>query len=236
MGFGMARALIKRARERAEWIGDDHGDPYEQALVSRKISDEFQICVKEILDHLRSALDYVARACVGGTVSVKVYFPIIRKGGAEKDFRSVVARLMPGVLEARPEILPILASFQPFSHPENGWLADLATLANETKHVQLTVNEVTTGSTKFYRGTDGQMMISMRKSDGRPFTRLPLMLLESLPTDGEGETRSVYLALMPIDEELLYFLRTALSGVENIVDKLEAAMKAKAAMSVDSGS
>jgi len=61
MRFDMARALVFRAKERAEWIGDDHGDPYEEALNSGKISVEMRLALKEILDHLRSALDYVAR-------------------------------------------------------------------------------------------------------------------------------------------------------------------------------
>src|SRR4051812_37403280 len=28
MRYEMARALVRRARERATWIGDDHGNPY----------------------------------------------------------------------------------------------------------------------------------------------------------------------------------------------------------------
>jgi hypothetical protein len=115
MRFDMARTLVKRAHERADWIGDDHGDPYEDAPGVRRISDEMKIALKEILDHLRAALDYCAREvcerCVGHRSRTFIYFPIVARGFDPKDFRSRLSRLMLGLLKTRPDLEPIFASF-----------------------------------------------------------------------------------------------------------------------------
>ena len=59
--LAMAAALVARARSHKDWIGDDHGDRYEEAMLSESVPEEMQIVVKEILDHLRAALDYCAQ-------------------------------------------------------------------------------------------------------------------------------------------------------------------------------
>ena len=45
----MASALVARARTHQLWIGDDHGDRYEDAMTTGVVSDEIQIVVKEVL-------------------------------------------------------------------------------------------------------------------------------------------------------------------------------------------
>src|SRR3546814_7938002 len=57
----MAETRVARARKHANWIGDDHGDPYEVAMLAGEVGTEMQVTAKEILDHLRAALDYCAR-------------------------------------------------------------------------------------------------------------------------------------------------------------------------------
>ena len=54
--FEMAEALVEKAKRQRNEIGD-HGDPYEDALMTGVVSIELKIIVKEIFDHLRSALD-----------------------------------------------------------------------------------------------------------------------------------------------------------------------------------
>jgi hypothetical protein len=122
--FDMARALVSRAEERAKWIGDDHGDPYEQALITGIVTNEMKIALKEILDHLRSALDYSAREIcerIDPVVpGVSIYFPIAGRSLKAADFRSRVGKLMPGVLTKRPDLEAVLASFQYFSNQKTG--------------------------------------------------------------------------------------------------------------------
>src|SRR5471030_2614057 len=114
MRFEMAHALVKRAEERAAWIGDDHGDPYDEALMTGNISNEMNIALKEIFDHLRSALDYCAReVCerIGNVpVGSSIYFPITSNGFNPKDFRSRVGKLLPGILSKRPDLELVFAS------------------------------------------------------------------------------------------------------------------------------
>jgi hypothetical protein len=189
---------------------------------------EMQIAFKETLDHLRSALDYCAHevcvACGTTVASPRLYFPIVARGFAQADFRSRVGQLMPGVLQARPDLEAILASFQPFASSSNGWLADLATLANDTKHDHLSVAEVAAAHVKLTRRQDGTFLADMRKPDDQPFTRPPLMLIEDFPENGVGEAHYYYIRLARIDEELLHFLKAAISGVKEIITRLEAAL------------
>lgn len=170
--FDKARALVARARERAIWIGDDHGDPHEAALLNCSIPVELNLALKEILDHLRSALDYVAHelceAATGARSAKPIYFPITARGFSAVDFPSRVGKLMPGLLEKRPDLLAVLERFQPYASPENGWLADLATLANHTKHVDLEVNEVSAADVDVMLDEDGNTIIRTHKGDGSP--------------------------------------------------------------------
>jgi hypothetical protein len=228
MRFDMARALIKRAEARQAWIGDDHGDPYEEALNTEVIPIEMEIALKEILDHLRSALDYCARqvceACGPVPPGVNVYFPIVARGFDVKDFPSRVGKLMPGVMKSRPDLVPVLARFQPFSAEENGWLADLATLANETKHEQLSVNAVSAQDITISFEGEGKFLVKAHSERGRAYLRPSLKRIK-LANDGlYGDGQMLYLHLKRIDEELLYFLRTAVSGVSKIIDTLEEAL------------
>ncbi len=226
MPLEAAKVLIRRAQERASWIGDDHGSPYELALLNGNIPIEMHIALKEILDHLRSALDYSARevcqAITGNAHSAVIYFPITTRGFAAADFPSRVGKLMPGVLHSRPELVTVFAGFQPFASPNNGWLADLATLANRTKHIDLAINTVETTDMTFANDpANGGVRFMLRRPDGTAFSVSGLALVEAPNGFGEPGTRLVHLWLEPIQQELLAFLRSALRGVRDIIDTIE---------------
>ena len=109
----MAKALVARAQERAAWIGGDHGGPYEDALNTGTVPIAVHIALKEILDHLRSALDYcaheVCEMTTGSVTNTPIYFPITSRGCKEADFASRVGKLMPGLRQAKPDLVLILA-------------------------------------------------------------------------------------------------------------------------------
>lgn len=182
--------------------------------------------MKEVFDHLRSALDYAARgtcdACVGGAVPTPVYFPIVSKTFRQRDFRSRLGKLMPGVAQARPDVAAFLESVQPFSSVSNHWLADFTTLCNESKHEQLSVTQCTAASGSLSAGPDGELTMRLRKSDGSPFNRAPLLLMRRWPADGMGECEALYIAFAATGEELLWFLDQCVSGVGAIVGRLKA--------------
>lgn len=75
--FQMANALLRRAKRHRNSIGD-HGDPYEVSLLGDEVTIELKIIIKEIFDHLKSALDYSARdiseMCLGQAPETSVYF------------------------------------------------------------------------------------------------------------------------------------------------------------------
>jgi hypothetical protein len=229
MRFEMARALVARAEERVAWIGDDHGDPYERALIARSVPIEMHVGLKEIFDHLRSALDYCAHeiceAATGTTTGAQIYFPITARGFASKDFPSRIGKLMPGLSQARPDLVHVFAQFQPFASVDNGWLADLATLTNRTKHVELAVSCIDAADLRFTKDAEtGLTLYRTRRSDGNDVRVSSLALIEA-PHGLEGaDWKLVYLRLASIDQDLLAFLRPAPKGVRRIMDTFEFAL------------
>lgn len=223
--FEMAEALVEKAKRQRSAIGD-HGDLYEEALLTGVVSVELKIIVKEIFDHLRSALDYCAREicdqCSSGRPPKVVYFPIVSKSFQRSDFKSRVGKLMPGVLDSRPDLLAALESFQPFASSDNNWIADFASLCNENKHEQLSITQCTSGHGIASTADDGFFRVSKFKGDRiTPFTRSPLMLLKNFPLNGSGEYIFTYINFTAINEELLWFLDRSISGIENIINEFK---------------
>lgn len=219
--FQMAEALIRKASIIRSKIGD-HGDSYEESLLSGKVTFELKIIVKEILEHLRSALDYCAREVVEknvGATSSSVYFPIVGKNFEEKDFRSRIGRLLPGILINRPDLVSVFASFQPFSKGSNKWIADFATICNENKHEQLSVVKRTAANYKHIK-QDNITYSTIEKEDGSyPFRKMPLLLIEG--DYSSGDCKALYIKIEAIDEEVLGFLDTCIEEVTNIVSVLK---------------
>lgn len=141
---------------------------------------------------------------------------------------------MPGVLQCRPELLQVLESFQPFASPNNEWLADLATLSNQTKHVHLSIVEISTASWKRWRDEDELAWFSLKKPDGGRYRYFPGIVVgdkhdDLTSYDGPG----YFIGLEGIDGELLAFLEESLDGVSKIIDILEAALAGKIVDSTD---
>lgn len=223
--FEMAQALVAKAEKRRSEIGD-HGDPYEEALLTGIVPIELKIIVKEIFDHLRSALDYCAREiceeCTLGSAVRIVYFPIVAKGFNPSNFKSRFGKLMPGVLNARPDLLIVLETFQPFATTDNDWLADFAFLCNENKHERLSVTECTSGYGLARKQDNGVIEVTTFKKDKTtPSPRITWARLHNSPLDGSGEYTFTYLSFSAIDKDVLCFLDQAIKGVKHIVRELE---------------
>lgn len=225
--FDMALALIEKTK--ANEYNFDHGQPYENALLTGVVSLELKVSIKEIFDHLRSALDYCAKEVVvsytAEGVSKKVYFPIVAKDFKQENFRSRVGQLLPGLLINRADLIPIFESFQSFSSADNFWLADLATLCNENKHENLSVSGIVESPTIIGIDKNGNRYNHTFKQDGTtPFPRITFSLLKNFPQGGEGEYESVYLEFTDIREEVKWFVNVCINGVENIVKELQRAL------------
>ncbi|MBJ6888880.1 hypothetical protein [Vibrio cholerae] len=100
-----------------------------------------KIAVKNVLENLRSILDYhsqdilnVLKAKVSNKkLPNKVYFPY---GQKENHFKISVKNNLPSLNEVLPEAYQLLESIQPFKSKDN-WVVDLCSLTNEAKHNNL---------------------------------------------------------------------------------------------------
>ncbi|MBU2847328.1 hypothetical protein HF925_01785 [Acidithiobacillus ferriphilus] len=222
----MADALLARAQLHRSKIGD-HGDSYEASLLAGEVQLELKIIVKEMFDHLRSCLDYAAREVVEHTSAPSnkpVYFPIVGKTFAAKDFEGRFGQLMPDVAANRPDLVDTFASFQPFSSTNNYWISDFATLCNQSKHENLAVSSREDLRTIIERVEDGVTVIWHEKPDGSSFVRYSLMLLSGWPEDGVGECISHYISLTEIDDELLWFIDQCIAGIGRIIQTIRASL------------
>lgn len=218
----MAHGLMKRAAQHVEWIGDDHGDRYETALILGNIDVEMQIVAKEALDHLRSALDYCAREVwqelSGQPNGAIIYFPIAREGANKADFPSIMNRKMPGVRGASELASNQFAKFQEFSNEENAWLPELATLANSVKHEHLSVARFPEALLHIRKNSNGASTMSFEPGHG-PKRHSPWMILTHI--DGSTEEHSKYEArymiFNEVNVELSHFFKEALRGVEKVI-------------------
>jgi len=133
-----AKALVEKAHDQLAKIEEN----YNQSLQLKTISTALKIYIKFFLESMRSALDYSAKhlhVSFSNQQGAKtVYFPISKKGATSNDFRSQIGQNIPGLLQARPDIVQMLESFQEFSSTQNEWLPEMATLVNDNKHDDLT--------------------------------------------------------------------------------------------------
>ena len=224
--FGMALALAARAQKHADWIGDDHGDRYEVAMLAGQIDEEMQIVAKEILDHLRAALDYCARevweATSGMPVGAPIYFPIAREGANASDFKSFMNSRMPGTPAASPRALSEFQSFQAFADPANVWLPELATLGNAAKHENLAVASVPSPLIHTRRNENGVSVISFEPGSG-PKRHASWMALVPQPGGTEEHTiyEARYLVFSGINVELSKYLKESIAGVTRIIGRCQ---------------
>jgi hypothetical protein len=116
---------------------------YDKAL--RDESLDLRVSVKNLMENLRSALDYMAhdvyesccqaaRLASGRPDPRNIYFPY---GRSEADFRSGVGSSLPGLDTLAPDVYSLIASIQPYQDGDN-WLYNLCSILNEKKHDRLT--------------------------------------------------------------------------------------------------
>jgi len=143
-------ALIEHATQGLEGIATE----YSKALVAQKISAKLQIDIKNFMENLRSALDYMAkdiyeiiikpvRDRAGEKTIDKIYFPY---GKSENDFKSRIGACLPKLEILNSDIFSLIESMQPHKLKDD-WLYIFCNIVNEKKHDNLTpqVKEVRRG-------------------------------------------------------------------------------------------
>jgi hypothetical protein len=226
--FRQAAALVKDAESRLSHLCAE----YERSLHEKQISVELQVAIKGVLDSLRSALDYVAYELHNrfGTPrqQAKVYFPIAAKGARREDFPSLVGKNIPGLADMRPDLVPVLESFQAFTSDENQWLPELASLANENKHANLTPQTRTEDERITVRSSNGAISWNpgqIKFSPGISVLGAPIDHRTQLPISGPGHAVSreiwVDFKFASTGLSVLPLLAKCVTGTRRIVEGVE---------------
>jgi len=126
------RALLDRTRQQLQSLEDE----YKASLEAKTVSGALKVDIKNILENLRSCLDYVAHdvyeaLCPRETLPRRLYFPIRH---SQKEFDQAVDRDFPGLRAGYPTAFALMAQYQPFNDP---WLRDFNKLNNNNKHEDL---------------------------------------------------------------------------------------------------
>ena len=167
--------ILAAAKEQHEAVCE----AYNKALRDKSL--DLRVRVKNLMENLRSALDYIAhdiyesccqtaRLASGKPEPRDIYFPY---GRSEADFRSGVGSSLPGLDTLAPNVYSMIASIQPFQYGDN-WLYDLCSILNEKKHDRLTPQ--TRLETETYTVSSGTGRVTIRAND-------PLVHVRSLPGD-----------------------------------------------------
>ena len=113
---------------------------YKEALSEKKIPTFLSIDIKNFMENLRSALDYMAHDIYEvaikperdkiGTKAIKSYFPY---GKTENDFKSRLGSELPNLQSLNPKFFALVESVQP--HNSNDpWPYEFCSILNDKKH------------------------------------------------------------------------------------------------------
>jgi hypothetical protein len=143
-------------------------DSYKKSLSDESL--DLRVPVKNLMENLRSALDYMAhdiyescckaeRVATGKPDPHRIYFPY---GLTEADFNSEVGKSLPGLATLSPTVYDLLVSIQPFRSGDS-WLYDLCSILNKQKHDRLT--RQTRSETETYTVSNGTGSVTDRIND-----------------------------------------------------------------------
>lgn len=121
---------------------------YEASLLAKEIRAELLIEIKNLMENLRSALDYTAHYLFGkfgrsNRPNPRIYFPYAPLNQSQTQFQKKkrIDACIPGLSASRPDIVAKLESYQCFASPDNRWLPIFMELNNASKHQELTPQE-----------------------------------------------------------------------------------------------
>lgn len=109
-------------------------EDYRSSLETKEVSEELKVDIKNILENLRSCLDYIARDIHDRYIpdtTTRLYFPIRH---TINEFNSAISRYYPGLDQSAPGVYAIIEQAQPYNDP---WLGQFNRLNNDNKHEDL---------------------------------------------------------------------------------------------------
>jgi hypothetical protein len=139
--FDDAKHLVYHAKNALPKLEQE----YQSALHEKTIKPTLLIDIKNIMENLRSALDFSAHGLFtkygsSPKADPNIYFPYAGLGQSQAAFQASkrIETSIPGITIARPDIVVRLESYQHFAAPTNQWLPQFMELNNENKHEKLT--------------------------------------------------------------------------------------------------
>lgn len=138
--FNQIHALISNSRDALIEVKGLYG----KSLSAKELDTHLLIDIKNVLENLRSALDFLAKEisdsfCTPpiGKKRRDVYFPILSKTSSATDFEARMNGCFPGLQKSCPSLYSKLESYQFYASKGNEWLVQFKDLCNENKHEQL---------------------------------------------------------------------------------------------------
>ncbi len=139
--FDDAKALVEHAASELPKLQK----AYDASLSEKSVKPTLLIEIKNVMENLRSALDFSAHGLfdkygVSSRANPNIYFPYSRLGQSQADFQrsNRIESCIPGIATSRPDIVAKLESYQSFASTNNEWLPKFMELNNENKHSRLT--------------------------------------------------------------------------------------------------
>ena len=161
---------------------------YESALRNKSL--DLRVPVKNVMENLRSALDYMAhdiyevccqpkRAANGLPDPKNIYFPY---GRTEDDFKSRAGSSLPGIDTASPPVYKLLVSIQPFTCGDD-WLYQMCSILNEKKHDRLTEQVRTETQTHTIQGRQGSVTIPVKNPNAKVVSKPGAIKIFGVPAE-----------------------------------------------------
>ena len=139
--FDDAKELVNHAKQALSKLRQ----AYNESLAEKAIKPILLIEIKNLMENLRSALDFSAHELFdaygsSAQANPRVYFPYATLNQTQAQFQAAkrIETCIPGITATRPDIVARIESYQHFADPSNRWLRLFMALNNENKHQQLT--------------------------------------------------------------------------------------------------
>lgn len=217
---------------------------YDASLHDKNIHPALLIRIKNFMENLRSALDFIAHDLFdkygAQSSQANIYFPYAWEGLDLAGFRQKqrIEKCIPGLSNNRPDIVAVIESYQHFSDSKNAWLPKFMELNNENKHQGLTPQirkerkelRLSSGGTSMSIGQGASISIghgaSITLGGGMVIPGGQHFDVNNPPqTMGQGTKEIITWVAFHFssnDEPVIPFLERTMHGVEEIVNELSA--------------
>lgn len=238
--FEDAAELVNHAKQTLPKIKQ----AYDESLHEQTVKPVLLIEIKNLMENLRSALDFSAYGLFdvygsSATSNPRIYFPYATLNQTQAQFQSAnrIEKSIRGITALRPDIVARIEAYQHYSDPSNRWLPLFMALINENKHQHLTPQtrhekrglRIESGGAAIELGPGASIDIGSGASISIGNVQIPggQQISGKNPAQifGSGQQTVIVWVSFTFDsngEEVLPFLETAVNKIDTIVTELAA--------------